>query len=231
MLKSLFKRAASESGDVLPAEAVTVERLPPPAINPAIRPDANGNRIRVPNGFTGNLNIEGTGNYLDIDEAENLGYLQIHLGGNAHAAIGSGCALPRTNIYICAGGCVQIGERTTAAGYLGLFVNNPGQIVIGPDCMMSGDNTLTIAAPHLNIDPTSRVSVNTTHSDLVDDILVGEHVWLGSQARIHKGARIGAGSLIEARSNVFGSIAAACVAGGTPARALHGGVRWVRERD
>jgi acetyltransferase-like isoleucine patch superfamily enzyme len=61
------------------------------------------------------------------------------------------------------------------------------------------------------------------------DIFVGDHVWLGLQTVILKGASIGAGAVVGLRAVVTGSVPANCVAAGTPARVIRQNVRWDRK--
>lgn len=51
-------------------------------------------------------------------------------------------------------------------------------------------------------------------------VFIGDHVWIGMNAIVLKGVRIGDGALIAAGSVVTRDIPADCVAGGVPARVL-----------
>lgn len=214
MLKRLLKRLRTKP----------VKPLPPPAKDDTIPIDGNGNRIRVPDGFTCHLTIEGTGNYLDIQGPTQIGHLQVHLGGNAHVVIGPHCVLPNTNIYTCNGAVVQIGGHTAAVGYFGMFAHEPAQIILGADCLLAGEIVFAASDGHSIYDARTGQRINRAR-----DILVGEHVWLGSQVRIHKGARIGKGTMIGANSIVTGRIPESCIAAGSPARVVRRGIRWGRE--
>ena len=61
-----------------------------------------------------------------------------------------------------------------------------------------------------------------------EDIAFGEHVWVGRGVQVLKGARIGDGSVIGARSLVTGEIPPGCLALGVPARVVRAGIVWER---
>jgi acetyltransferase-like isoleucine patch superfamily enzyme len=214
MLNRLLKRL----------RAKPVRPLPPPPQDPTIRPDAEGNRVRMPDGLVCHVTMEGTGNYLDIQGPTNIGHLQIHLGGNAHVVIGPHCVLPSTQIHTCRGAAVQIGGHTAAVGYVGMFAHEPAQIILGADCLLAGEVVFAASDAHAIYDAKTGKRINPAR-----DILVGEHVWLGSKVRIHKGARIGKGTMIGANAIVTGRIPENCVAAGAPARVVRRGIRWSRE--
>jgi acetyltransferase-like isoleucine patch superfamily enzyme len=63
------------------------------------------------------------------------------------------------------------------------------------------------------------------------DVVVGDHVWIGLNACIFKGAHIGDGAVIGAHALVTGEIPPACVAYGVPATPRHTAISWGRGRD
>jgi acetyltransferase-like isoleucine patch superfamily enzyme len=58
------------------------------------------------------------------------------------------------------------------------------------------------------------------------DITVGDKVWAGFDVVLMKGAKIGNGSIIGARSTVLGQFPENCSIVGYPARAVKFGVTW-----
>lgn len=57
-------------------------------------------------------------------------------------------------------------------------------------------------------------------------VVIGNHVWIGSEVLILKGSTIGDGSVIGARALVAGRIPANVVAAGNPARVVRENVGW-----
>ena len=56
--------------------------------------------------------------------------------------------------------------------------------------------------------------------DLTSPIVIGDHVWVGANSVILRGAQIGVGSVIAAGSIVRGKIPAGVLAAGAPARVI-----------
>ncbi len=62
--------------------------------------------------------------------------------------------------------------------------------------------------------------------EMTEPIIIGDHVWIGINAIILKGATIGSGSIIAAGSVVTKSIPEHVLAGGVPAKVIREGVEW-----
>jgi acetyltransferase-like isoleucine patch superfamily enzyme len=62
---------------------------------------------------------------------------------------------------------------------------------------------------------------------MLTDITIGDHVWIGQNVTILKGARIGKGSIIAACALVHRDIPDKQLWGGVPARLLRENVSWV----
>src|SRR5699024_5079704 len=59
-------------------------------------------------------------------------------------------------------------------------------------------------------------------------ILIGNHVWLGKQAVVLAGARIGDGSVIGFRSLVTRAVPNNCIAVGSPVKVVRLDITWER---
>ena len=55
---------------------------------------------------------------------------------------------------------------------------------------------------------------------------IGNHVWIGSGAKILKGVTIGNGSIVAAGAVVVQDVPENCLAAGVPARIVKEGVQW-----
>ena len=65
---------------------------------------------------------------------------------------------------------------------------------------------------------------------MAQNIVVGNHVWIGARSIILKGVNIGNNSIIGTNSIVTKSIPSHSIAAGIPAKVLKNNVDWVRER-
>lgn len=90
--------------------------------------------------------------------------------------------------------------------------------------MLSSNVTIRTGDGHSIIDTKSGKRINPA-----DDIVIGNHVWIGFNSIVLKGAKIadncivGAASLINKEHSTSG-----CVLAGTPARVVREGITWDR---
>ncbi|WP_157982001.1 hypothetical protein [Oceanicella sp. SM1341] len=117
-----------------------------------------------------------------------------------------------------------IGRDTTVGGVNIWVQGDRSAMVIGEDCMISWDVKLRTGDAHSVIDMASERVTN-----LVRDVTVGPHVWLGYEVHVFKGVNIGAGSIIGSTSTVIRDVAPCSAASGVPARTLRSGVTWSRQ--
>jgi acetyltransferase-like isoleucine patch superfamily enzyme len=118
-----------------------------------------------------------------------------------------------------------IGAETTFGGGLIEIRNHESSVVIGENCMLSGDITMDVSDMHSILDSQTGERLNPAR-----DILIGDHVWLAQGVRIMKGAQIGQDCIIGSRSMVLGAIPANSLAVGSPAQVTRKGVTWDRRR-
>lgn len=119
--------------------------------------------------------------------------------------------------YFCYGKHITIGEGS----YVNVNCNfiDDGIIEIGKKVMFGP--AVTIATVGHPIDPDMREYMYTA------PVSIGDNVWIGAQATICPGVKIGENSVIGAGSVVIHDIPANCVAVGNPCRV----VRKIDERD
>jgi len=89
-----------------------------------------------------------------------------------------------------------------------------GKILLGDDCMI-GPNVQLLAVSH-DIDPTLRLEKH----NYLDDIIIGNNVWLGGGVIVLAGITIGNNSIVGAGSVVTKNINANCFYAGNPAKKI-----------
>jgi len=97
-------------------------------------------------------------------------------------------------------------------------------IIIGDSCLFSFHVWLRTNDPHLLYD--ANTNKRTNHSK---DIIIGDHVWVGQDVGFVKGAVVGSGSIIAAKSLVAGRCISNAVYGGVPVKLVKSGVFWSGE--
>lgn len=109
---------------------------------------------------------------------------------------------------------ISFGERV----YLNINCTllDAGQIEIGNDALV-GPNVQMITVNHPT-DPQSRLD----KTSLIDDIVIGDNVWIGAGAILLAGVKVGNNAVIAAGSVVNRDVAANCLVAGNPAK-------WVKD--
>lgn len=113
-----------------------------------------------------------------------------------------------------------------------LFHYGPDRLVIGRYCAIAREVRFLMGAANHVMDGVSTYPFPMFGADWLDhmdlfaarafrgDTVVGNDVWLGYQALVLPGARIGDGAIVAARSVVSGDIPPYAIAAGNPARVV-----------
>jgi len=112
------------------------------------------------------------------------------------------------------GDSISIGDRTFINAHCTLVdgpKNSHSKIEIGADCLF-GPNVQLLAVSH-DVDPDTRLAKH----NYVDDIIIGDNVWLGGGVIVLAGVSIGNNSVVGAGSVVTKSIDANHFYAGNPA--------------
>lgn len=170
------------------------------------------------------MTFKGTGSRLVIEPGARFRHAAIHfMSDGCTVRIGGGTRMS-TVLAVQDGGSIIIGRRTlfTAAGRI--MAAEGRRITIGHRCLVS-DVRMRTSDSHSIIDAETRERLNPAR-----DIRVGNNVWIAEDVRIYKGAQIGDGCVIAARSTVTRTMPPRTLCAGTPARVVRENVAWVRER-
>jgi acetyltransferase-like isoleucine patch superfamily enzyme len=122
-------------------------------------------------------------------------------------------------------GVVFFGRGVTSNGSSIVAEGQGARIIIGDDCMFAARTAVRTSDRHAICDIGSGAWLNQP-----GDVILGPHVWVGEEATILKGVRIGAGAIIGAKALVTRSVPKFSVALGLPARVTKSGVTWQRSR-
>jgi acetyltransferase-like isoleucine patch superfamily enzyme len=96
------------------------------------------------------------------------------------------------------------------------------RVTIGDDCLFSEEIMIHTSDHHSIIDLSSMQQVN-----FPAEVIIADHVWIGSNVTILAGVTIGLGSIIGSGSVVTKPVGAKELWGGVPARMLRENVSWV----
>lgn len=172
--------------------------------------------------------INGKNNTIVIHPENRLNNCILHISGNnCEILIGKHCIISHTELWIeDDNGKIEIGYRTTIEG--GHIAATEGKsISIGEDCMFSHRIEIRNGDSHAIYDTFTNQRVNAAES-----IFIGNHVWLGADTKILKGAIIGnnsivaTGGIVTGKCDDFNSIY-----GGVPAKKIKENINWIRERN
>lgn len=126
---------------------------------------------------------------------------------------------------------VFIDSGSTFEPDLELHANSGKKIKIGKDCMFSYDITVWSGDGHSIFDVETEKNINSLYQNLPqykNELIIGNHVWVGKGANIMHGTSIGDGSIIGMESVVKGKFPNNCSIGGNPAKLIRKNIAWSR---
>lgn len=117
-----------------------------------------------------------------------------------------------------------IGEQTrTQTTRLTWWICERKNILIGADCMFSWELLFRTSDGHLLYEMEKLTRSNNARS-----IIVGDHVWVGYNAFLFKGANVGDNCVIGARAIVTSKIPENCLCAGIPATVKRRPIKWLK---
>lgn len=112
---------------------------------------------------------------------------------------------------------LSIGRRTYVGHQCSFAVAS--QITVGSDCYIA-TGCFFLDSPGHPLDPARRLAHLPPDAEQVRPVVIGDNVWIGTQAMIMPGVTIGEGSVVAARAVVTADVPPYTVVGGTPARVI-----------
>lgn len=125
---------------------------------------------------------------------------------------------------------VEIGDRTRIGA--GTIIRAAKKVAIGKDCLIARsvriyDYNGHPLTPGTYDDITTLRNRSKTPQEEVSEIIIGNNVWIGENAFIQRGVKIGDGSIVSANSVVIKDVAEHTVVLGNPARKI----LWLKNQN
>ncbi|SDB69289.1 acyltransferase [Belnapia rosea] len=124
------------------------------------------------------------------------------------------------------GGGIFFGENCSVGGAAMTIEGVGRSLCFGDAALLAWDISIFTGDLHAIFDLDSSEILNSPA-----DVVLEPHCWLGIGALVMKGSRIGAGSIVAARSVVTGAIPARSLAAGVPAKVVRSNVTYTRSRQ
>lgn len=170
------------------------------------------------------VEFAGTGNVLYVEDGAKLRNSRLRfLGNNAVIHIRTSPLYLRLVTTVFDESVFYLGPGGSFTSEARFLPTERKHIIIGSDAMFSTRVVFRTADPHLIYSANTQQRINPSAS-----IWVGDHVWLGEDTLLLKGARVGSGSILAARALVTKSIPSNSTAAGVPARIVGKGIFWTR---
>lgn len=169
------------------------------------------------------IRVSGTDNEIIIEDFAKLTDCKIFISGSHNRiTIGAACSLRGLTLSTeDDGNEIRIGDGTTVHGQTHLAAMESTRITVGSDCMFSSEIDIRTGDSH------SIVNGDGVRINPSKDVVIGDHVWIGTKVICLKGTQIGDNCIVGAGSILTGDHSASnCVLGGVPAAVLKTGVTW-----
>ncbi|MCB5208276.1 methyltransferase domain-containing protein [Methylovorus mays] len=185
-----------------------------------------GNEVYWPSSarMRGKITIRGRGNRVIIDEQVDFD-ATIDITGDHNGIVVDRDVRIAGKIYASgSGGMLRLGAGSTFTRVI-IKCHEGRNILIGRDCMFSNEIELRTTDGHAIVDPETGMRLNPAQ-----DIVIGDHVWVGKGVTILKGGQIPGNTIVGADSLVNGIYTQSqTLLAGKPARIIKEHVTWQRE--
>lgn len=179
--------------------------------------------------FGARISIRGSGNSIVLGRDASIRNVSIEIWGDGCTVdLAEGVKFQSGGRIVLedSGGRVTIGAGSTFV-QADLLVSEPGSsITIGRDCLFAHGVEIRSGDSHPIFDE------DGTRLNPALPVVIGDHVWVGAQVMLLRGARLPDGCVVGARSLVTRGLDAGsgCLVTGSPAEMVRSGVRWSRYR-
>lgn len=172
------------------------------------------------------IQIRGKNNILEIDA--NCFFNRVTLiirGNNNRIHFGEGVRFNRSGeIWVVGDNCLLDLKGSTGIESAHLAVTEDhSKLVVGSQCLISTDVEIRTGDSHKIYDKASGQRINKAM-----DVIIGDHVWLGSHVSILKGVKLADHTIVGSRSLVTKSFEEeGCAIAGIPAKVIRRNVEWI----
>lgn len=175
--------------------------------------------------------IAGNNNQIHIDSPANITNVKLGMGKDNHKIFiqekikiyNGDIFIGRNSVRSSGENELRIGKNLSCGGnfHLNLYGYNQ-KILIGDDCMFSWNIYVWNSDGHPIFDKNTKQRLNEE-----TDVVIGNHVWIGRHASIHKGAVIPDGCVVGANSFVSKCFTEKnAILAGAPAKVVRRNIQW-----
>lgn len=179
--------------------------------------------INVTASYKVQYHINGNNNIIEAGDGSKLSNLKIVIiGNNNRLTIGKYCDIKGGVLWLGGDNCLlQIGNNVSVEDSKCSVAESNTHIIIGDNCLFSYGIDIKTGDSHSILDTETGKRINEAKSIEID-----EHVWIGSNATILKGVKIGKNAIIGTASVVTKDVPPNTAVGGNPAKILKENVTW-----
>ena len=183
-----------------------------------------GLNLRWTGVFAKNVKIynHGRDNVVEFGKGCRLYDCKIQIFGDGNrVTIDHDCVCKGMDIGISDGSVLKVGHNSHFTGDIHLACLEGKSVSIGKQCLFSNDITFRTGDSHVITD------LEDNRINYGRDIVVGDHVWVGQQVVILKGASIAPDTIVGTRSLITNGVYPAnVVLAGSPAKVVKEKVNW-----
>ncbi|MCD4850085.1 acyltransferase [Arthrobacter sp. AK01] len=170
------------------------------------------------------VEFAGTGNVLFVEDGARLRNTRLRfLGNDSVIHLRKSHGFLKVIATVFEESVFYLGPGATFTAEARVLPTERKHVIVGRDAMFSSRVAFRTADPHLIYSVEHHQRVNPSES-----IWVGDHVWLGEDTLLLKGAKVGSGSILAARALITKKIPSNSTAAGVPARIVGNGIFWTR---
>lgn len=169
----------------------------------------------------------GTNNVVIIGDYTRINNCRFTIkGSNNKIIIKNSAALNQVELYMeNSGNLISIGEDTNLCGKAHFAAIEGTEIKIGDRCLLSGELHFRTGDSHSLLDSEGK-RINPS-----DDIVIEDHVWIGTKVTCLKGVHVSENSVVAATTTLCKKYNEKnVVIGGVPGRIIRTNVNWTKER-
>lgn len=173
------------------------------------------------------IQIHGKNNIIHLSNQCLLSNCRITISGNNNLILlGENVSAVNCEIYIeDNNNTVSIGKESHISGTTHLACIEESQIIIGRQCLFSSEITFRTGDSHSILD------LNGHRINPSENIIIGDHVWIGNKVILMKGTVIAQNSIVATGSVVTRKFEDTnVIIGGVPAKVIKQGINWDENR-